>query len=388
MDYGLTELQEEIRSLARRVAEEKVLPERARLDEAEEYPHEIMKSLAKADLMGVYIPEDYGGLGGGCLDLCLAVEELSRVCGAVAVCFAANALGAYPFLLHGSQEQKKKYLPKLASGEMFAAFGLTEPNAGSDAGAIQTTAIPDGDCYVLNGTKQWITNAGVAGVYTIIANCRPERGPRGISAIIVEAGAPGFTVGAKEKKLGIRASATCELHFDNCRVPKENLILKEGMGFRVTMETLNKSRPGIGAQAVGIAQGALEQALEFSTQRIQFGQPVSSFQAVQHMLADMATQIEAARLLVHHAARASDAGDPQAPKLAAMAKVFASDVAMKAAVDGIQICGGAGYMRDYPMEKYMRDAKITQIYEGTNQIQRNVIGIDLVKEFNQRKKKK
>jgi len=388
MDYGLTELQEEIRSLARRIAEEKVLPERARLDEEEEYPHEIMKALAKADLMGVYIPEEYGGLGGGCMELCLAVEELSRVCGAVAVCFAANALGAYPLLLHGTPEQKQKYLPKLASGEMFAAFGLTEPNVGSDAAGIQTTAILDGDEYVLNGTKQWITNAGVAHVYTIIANTRPERGARGISALIVEAGAPGFAVGAKEKKMGIRASSTCELHFENCRVPKENLILKPGFGFRVTMETLNKSRPGIGAQAVGIAQGALEQALEFSTQRVQFGQPVSSFQAVQHMLADIATQIEAARLLVYHAARAADAGDPQAPKLAAMAKVFASDVAMKSTVDALQVCGGTGYMRDYPAEKYLRDAKITQIYEGTNQIQRNVIGQDLVKEFAQGRKKK
>jgi alkylation response protein AidB-like acyl-CoA dehydrogenase len=386
MDYGLTELQEEIRNLARQVAKEKVLPERARLDEEEEYPHEIMKSLAQSDLMGIYIPEEYGGLGGGCLELALAVEELSRVCASVAVCFAANALGAYPFLLHGSDEQKEKYLPKLASGEYYAAFGLTEPNAGSDAGNIETTAIADGDHYVLNGTKQWITNGSVAQVYTIIAKTSLTRGMRGISALIVDRDTPGFTVGAHEKKLGIRASSTTELHFDDCRVPKENLIRKEGMGFRVTMETLNKSRPGIGAQAVGIAQGALDQALEFATERVQFGQPISSFQAIQHMLADMATQTEAARLLVYQAARAGDAGDAQAPKLAAMAKVFASDVAMKVSVDALQVCGGTGYMRDYPVEKFMRDAKITQIYEGTNQIQRNIIALELVKELAKKKK--
>lgn len=381
MDYGLTEIQEEIRSLARRVAQEKILPVRAELDETEEFPHEIMKALAQSDLMGVYIPEEYGGLGGGCFELSLAVEELSSVCGAVAVCFAANALGSYPFLLHGTPEQKEKYLPKLATGEMYAAFGLTEPNAGSDAGNVETTAILDGDHFILNGTKQWITNAGVAHVYTIIANTRPERGARGISALIVDADTPGLTVGAKEKKMGIRASSTCELYFENCRVPKENMILKPGLGFRVTMETLNKSRPGIGAQAVGIAQGALDQALDFATQRIQFGQAVVNFQAVQHMLANMATEIQAARLMVYHSARATDAKDPEAPKLAAMAKVFASDVAMKTAVDAMQVCGGTGYMRDYPMEKYMRDAKITQIYEGTNQIQRNIIGLEIVKEW-------
>ena len=389
MEWELNELQQEIQSLARRVAQEKVLPMRAELDETEKFPFEIMKALAQADLMGVYIPEEYGGLGGGCFELCLAVEEISKVCGSVAVSYAANALGSYPFLLHGSEEMKKKYLPKLASGEMFAAFGLTEPNAGSDAGGVQTTAVSDGNgSYILNGTKQWITNAGVAGVYTVIANAKPERGPRGISAFVVDADTPGFTIGAKEKKLGIRASATCELHFNDVKIPKENLILKEGMGFRVTMDTLNKSRPGIGAQAMGIAQGAFDQAMDFATERIQFGQPVAGFQAVQHMLADMATSIEAARLLVYRAAKAADACAPDAAKLAAMAKVFASDTAMKVTVDALQVCGGTGYMRDYPMEKYMRDAKITQIYEGTNQIQRNVIALDLIKEHAQNKKAK
>jgi alkylation response protein AidB-like acyl-CoA dehydrogenase len=380
MDYGLTEIQEEIRALARRVAQEKILPERARLDEEEEFPHDIIKAMAKSDLMGIYIPEEYGGLGGGAMELCLAVEEFSRVCGSIGVCFAANALGAYPFLLHGTPEQKQKYLPGLASGEIYAAFGLTEPNAGSDAGNVETTAILDGGHYVLNGTKQWITNAGVAHVYTVIANANPARGARGISAFIVDADTPGFTIGKKEKKMGIRSSSTCELHFNDARVPKENLILKEGRGFRVTMDTLDKSRPGVGAQAIGIAQGAYDQAIEFATQRIQFGQPVSSFQAVQHMLADMATAIQAARLLIYHAARASDADDPEGSKLAAMAKVLASDTAMKVTTDALQVCGGTGYMRDYPMEKYMRDAKITQIYEGTNQIQRNVIALELIKE--------
>jgi len=380
MDYGFNELQQMVRDLARKIAEERILPERARLDEEEEYPKEVMKTLSDSDMLGIYIPEEYGGMGGGCMELSIAIEELSKVCGGVAICYAANVLGAYPILLYGTKEQKKKYLPQLATGKMFAAFGLTEPNAGSDAGSVETTAIRDGDTYILNGTKQWITNASEAHVFTIIASTNRDRGARGISAFIVDRDTPGFTIGKKEKKLGIRCSPTCELHFEDCKIARENMLYKENRGFRVTMNTLDKARPGIGAQAVGIAQGALDEAIAFAKNRVQFGQPISSFQAIQHMLADMATQIEAARLLVYHAARAVDCDAKDTAKIAAMAKVFASDVAMKVTVDAIQVCGGTGYMRDYPVEKYMRDAKITQIYEGTNQIQRTIIALALVKE--------
>jgi alkylation response protein AidB-like acyl-CoA dehydrogenase len=385
MDYGFNEFQQEVRNLARQIAEEKVRPERAQLDEEEIYPEEILRVLAASDLFGVYLPEQYGGMGGGCLELSLAIEELSRICGGVAVCYAANALGAYPILLYGTEEQKQKYLQPLSRGEIYAAFALTEPNVGSDAAAIETTARKDGDHYIVNGTKQWITNGGEAQVYTVFVSTGPGRGARGISALIIEKDTPGFTFGKKEKKLGIRASTTRELHFEDVRVPVANLLYKENRGFRVAMDTFDKSRPGIGAQAVGIAQGAMEEAINFARQRVQFGQPVTSFQAIQHMLADMATQIEAARLLVYHAARAVDADAPDASKLSAMAKTFASDVAMRVSVDAIQVCGGSGYMRDFPIEKYMRDAKITQIYEGTNQIQRSIIALELIKEFSRKK---
>ncbi len=386
MDYGFNETQIMIRDLASRIAIEKIKPARAHLDEVEEYPYEIMKELARSDMMGIYISEEYGGLGGGAMELCIATEELSKICGGVAVCFAANALGCYPIILHGTEEQRKKYIPRIASGEHYAAFALTEPNVGSDAGSIETTAREEGDYFILNGTKQWITNGGAANVLTVFASTDPGKGARGISAFIVEKDFPGFIVGSKEKKLGIRCSDTRELRFDNCRVPKENLLGKKNRGFRVAMDTFDKSRPGIGAQAVGIAHGALQEAIEFTRTRIQFGQPVSSFQAVQHMMADCATQIEAARVLVYHAARLVDSNDPEASKVSAMAKCFASDAAMRVTTDAVQLCGGNGYMREYPLEKYMRDAKITQIYEGTNQIQRTIIGLELVKEAAQRKK--
>jgi alkylation response protein AidB-like acyl-CoA dehydrogenase len=380
MNYFLTEEQEMIRDLARRIAREKILPVRAELDEKEEFGWSIMKNLAEADLFGVYLPEEYEGTGGGCFELCLAVEELSRVCGAVAVSFAASALGAFPILLFGNDQQKRKYLPAIARGERLAAFALTEANAGSDAGGIQTTARLAGDEYILNGTKQWITNGGEAETYTVIAMTDKMKGSRGASAFIVERGAPGFEFGKKEKKMGIRSSSTRELVFSDCRIPKENILSREGMGFIVAMKTLDTSRPGIGAQAVGIAQGALDEALDYARERVQFGKPISSFQAVQHMMSDMATQIEAARALVYAAARHVDSGARDISKVSAMAKVFASDVAMKVATDAVQILGGYGYMREYPVEKMMRDAKITQIYEGTNQIQRNVIALELVKE--------
>jgi butyryl-CoA dehydrogenase len=380
MDYFLTEEQTFIRDTARQIAEERVVPARAELDEKEEFPTEIINVMAQSDLFGIFIPEDYGGLGMGTLELCIAVEEISRACLGVSTSYAANALGTYPILLFGTDEQKEKYLPDIAAGKKLVAFGLTEANAGSDAAGIQTTAKLEGDEYVLNGTKQWITNGGEAGIYTIIAISDRAKGARGASAFVVEKGTPGFSFGKKEKKMGIRASATCELVFENCRIPKENIISREGMGFIVAMKTLDASRTGVGAQGVGVAQGALEEAVKFARQRVQFGHPIISFQAVQHMLADMATQVEAARSLVYSVARYADSGTKDVTKESAMAKLFATDTAMRVTTDAVQVMGGSGYMREYPVEKMMRDAKILQIYEGTNQIQRNVIGQALIKE--------
>ncbi|HEX9896124.1 MAG TPA: acyl-CoA dehydrogenase family protein [Dehalococcoidales bacterium] len=378
MEYFLTEQQKTLKSLARRIAEERVLPVRVELDEKEEFPHAIMKDLADSDLFRIFIPEQYDGLGGGSLDLCLVVEELSRVCSAVAVSYAATALGAYAILLYGSEEQKKKYLPQIAGGKL-AAFGLTEPTAGSDASNIKTTAQKTSEGYVLNGTKQFITNGGEADIYTIVALTDKAKGARGASAFIVEKGTPGFTFGKKEKKMGIRASATRELVFRNCLVPTHNLVGREGMGFIIVMRVLDYSRPGIGAQAVGIAQGALEAAVDYTRQRIQFGQPLISLPVVQNRLAEMALQTEAARALVYAVAKTIDSGSKSFTEESAMAKVFASDVAMKVTTDAVQVCGGAGYMRDYPVEKMMRDAKITQIYEGSNDVLRNAIAIELRK---------
>lgn len=385
MDYFLTDEQKMIVDLARKIAEEKVVPVRAELDEKEEFPRKIMEDLAKADLFGIYIPEKYGGFGGGCFENCLAVEQLGRACIGVATTFAASCLGAFPILLFGSEEQKQKYLPEIAGGRKLAAFGLTEAEAGSDAGGIRTTATKDGDDYILNGTKQWITNGGEAEIYTIIALTDREKGMRGASAFIVEKGETGFSFGKKEKKMGLRASSTRELIFDHCRVPKDRLIGREGMGFIVAMKTLVLARPGIGALSVGLSQGALDAAVQYAKERVQFGHPIISFQAVQHMLADMATQTEAGRALVYAVARYIDSNPKDISKVSAMAKLFPSDVAMQVTTDAVQVFGGYGYMKDYPVEKMMRDAKILQIYEGTNQIQRSVIGQALNKEYSRTK---
>lgn len=379
MHYLLTEEQKMIVDICRQIVDERIKPVRAELDEKAEFPWEIIKEIAKSDLFRLFVPEEYEGMGTGIFEVCLATEELSRGDLSVATSFAASGLGLIPINVGGNDEQKKRFLPQLASGEKLAAFGLTEAEAGSDAGAIRTTAVKDGDHYILNGTKQWITNGGEADIYTIFAMTNPEKGARGASAIIVEKGTPGFEFGKKEEKLGIRASATRELIFTDCRVPVENLLGREGMGFIIAMKTFNESRPAVGAQAVGVAQGALEEALEYSKIRKQFGAPISSFQAIQHMLADMATSLEAARSLVYHTARVIDSGDKNASRLSAMSKLFASDMAMKVTTDAVQILAGYGYMREYPVEKMMRDAKITQIYEGTNQIQRNVIALDMIK---------
>ncbi len=385
MEYGLTEEQKEIVELTRKIVKEKVLPARAELDEKEEFPWEIMNILADAGLFGIYIPEKYGGLGFGNLENCLAIEEISKYCIGVSVSFAASGLGAYPILLYGNEEQKKKYLPPIASGKKIAAFGLTESGAGSDAAAIRTTAVKDGNEYVINGVKQWITNGGEAEIYSVIVKTDKTKGPRGASAFIIEKDTPGFTFGKKEKKLGIRTSATRELVFEDCRVPKENMIAREGMGFIVTMKTFDQTRPGIAIQGVGLAQGALDAVIEYARERKTFGKPIIAHQAVQHMIADMATEIEAARALTYLAARTADNNSKDLSKVSSMSKLFATDVAMRVTTDVVQIFGGYGYMRDYPVEKMMRDAKILQIYEGTNQIQRNVIGQHLIKEGASRK---
>lgn len=379
LEYFLTEQQKTIKGLARRIAEERVLPVRAALDEKEEFPWDIVTDLADADMFRVFLPEEYEGLGGGCLDLCLVIEELSRVCSGVALTYAASALGSLPLLEYGTKDQKQKYLPDIASGKKLAAFALTEATAGSDASAIKTTAQREGEGYVLNGTKQFITNGGEAEIYTVIALTNKERGARGASAFLVEKDTPGFSFGKKEKKMGIRASSTRELVFRNCLVPKENMIGKEGMGFIMTMKILDRSRPGIGAQAVGLGQGALEAAVAYAQQRVQFGHPVIALPAVQNMLADMAIQVEAARALVYTVARTIDSGARNFTEESAMTKVFASDMAMKVTTDAVQVFGGAGYMKDYPVEKMMRDAKIMQIYEGTNEVLRTAIAIELRK---------
>jgi butyryl-CoA dehydrogenase len=381
MDYFLSEEQKMIVDLCKKIAQEKIKPVRQHYDEIEEFPWPIVEEMAKTDLFRIYIPEEYGGLGGSIFNLCLAVEELSKVDGAIALCLAGTALGTFPILLFGTEEQKKKYLPDIAAGKRLTAFALTEPQAGSDATAIKTTAIKEADTYRLNGTKCFITNAGEAEIYTVIALTSPGRGVRGLSAFIVEKDTPGFTFGKKEKKLGIRASPTRELIFQDCRIPKENLLGKEGQGFIVALKTLYVSRPGVAAQAVGIAQGALDEAINYARQRVQFGQAIIHFQAIQHLLADLATQVEAARALVYSTARMIDA-DPEkrVTKESAMSKLFASETAMKVTTEAVQIFGGYGYMQEYPVEKMMRDAKITQIYEGTNQIQRNEIALALIKE--------
>jgi len=386
MDYLLTEEQKMIRDLCRQIGEEKIKPVRAHYDETEEFPWEVVKVFAESDLMGIFIPQEYGGMGYGVMELSVAIEELSRFCGGITLALAGTGLGTFPIILFGNEEQKKTYLPRIAKGEWLAAFAITEANAGSDASGIETTAVKDGDSYILNGTKQWITNGGEAEVYTVIAMTNKTKGARGASAFIVRKDTPGFTFGKKEKKLGIRASATRELVFQDCRVPAANMLGKEGMGFIVTMKTFDASRPGVAAQALGIAQGALDEAIAYVRTRVQFGKPIASFQAVQHMLAEMATQIEAARALIYATSRMYDAGAKDTSKESSMSKLMASEVAMKVTTDAVQIFGGYGYMKDYPVEKMMRDAKITQIYEGTSQIQRNVIGLKLIQEAASRKK--
>jgi len=372
---------QEYRERAREVAEKFVRPVAAELDRTGEYPWSVVEALRDAELMGIWIPEEYGGGGAGVLDLCVVVEELSRACGGVGVAYAVNALGSFPIILGGTEEQRLRFLPPVASGEKLIAFGLSEKASGSDAGSLRTRATRDGDGWVIDGDKKWNTNGNAASFYTVYASTRPDRGSRGISAFLVEKGTPGFEIGKREDLMGIRCVPVHELHFRGCRVPEDHLLGGvEGKGFGNAMMTLDRARPGVAAQALGLAQGAMDWALRYTAERQQFGQSVLSFQSTQFRLADMATEIEAARQLVYSAARVIDEGHAGASKYAAMCKVFASDLAMRVTTEAVQMFGGYGYCRDYPIEKYMRDAKITQIYEGANQIQRLVIGRALTKE--------
>jgi len=385
MNYFLTEQQEEIVRLTREIAEKEIVPVRSRLDRDEIFPRDILRILGDAGLMGVFVPEAYGGLGLGMMELCLVTEELSRACLGVSTSYGAIALGTLPVLLAGSEEMKARVLPKVATGEWLAAFCLTEAEAGSDAFAMRTRAVRDGGEYVINGTKQWITNGGEADFYTVVAMTDPARGGRGATAFLVEADRPGLSFGKREDKLGIRASATREVIFDNVRVPEANRIGREGMGFLVTVRTLERARVAVGAQGVGLAAAALEAALAYASERKQFGKPIAAFQAVGHMLADMAMKVESARALLYATARTIDGGTGDFAMESSMVKVVGSDVAMSVTVDAVQIFGGYGYMREYPVEKMLRDAKILQIYEGTNQIQRNEIAACLIKHAAQRR---
>ncbi len=376
----LTKQNIEFMERARELAERHVRPIAVKHDVEQTYPWEFQRAVKDAGLSGVWIPKEYGGAGGSVLDLCLVVEQISRACGGMGVAYAVNALGSFPILLGGTDDQKARWLTGIASGDKLISFGLSEKDAGSDAGSMTTKADRDGDEFVINGEKKWNTGGAVASYNTIFAVTQPGRGARGISAFVVEAGTPGYRVGKSEDKMGIRCVPVVEIHLENCRVKKEQMLGAEGQGFRHAMMTLDLARPGVAAQALGLAQGAFELAVEYTGKRKQFGQSINSFQGIQWMLADMGTQIEAARTLIHTAARAADAKAKDVSKLSAMCKLFATDVAMMVTTNAVQLFGGYGYCKDYPIEKYMRDAKITQIYEGTNQIQRLVIARSILRE--------
>jgi alkylation response protein AidB-like acyl-CoA dehydrogenase len=371
--YELTEEHIMLRNMVREIAQEKVAPRAAEIDEKAEWPWDIVEVLAAADLFGLPFPEQYGGTGTDLLSFLIVIEELSKACASTGLMIAVQGLGSFPIVIAGSDEQKQRWFPRLAKGEHIAAFGLTEPGAGSDAGGIRTRAVRDGDSYILNGQKNFISHAGVAHIYTVFAAVDPSKGARGQAAFVVEKDTPGFTIGKMEHKMGIRASPTGELIFEDCRIPASNLLGKEGEGFKIAMQTLDKSRPGIAAQALGIAQGAIDFAAKYATERTQFGQPISNFQGIQFMIADMETKVAAARELVYKAGCLLERGDREATKYSAMCKMFASDVAMEVTTDAVQVLGGYGYIKEYPVERMMRDAKITQIYEGTNQVQRLVV---------------
>jgi butyryl-CoA dehydrogenase len=374
-------LSDELAAKAREIAEKHVRPAAAKYDKAQEYNWDAARAVAQAGLFRTFVPKEYGGYGAGILALARVTEELARADSGFGVAFAVNALGSFPILVGGTEEQKNRWLPPIASGEKFVAFCLSEKFAGSDAGGLSVTAQEDGDHYVICGEKKWTTNGGVADIYSVFCVTDPSSKSRRISAIVVEKGTPGFTIKKVEDKMGIRCVPVVETHFDHVRVPKRNLIgERPGMGFKHAMMTLDLARPGVAAQAVGAAQGALDLANVYAQRRQQFGVPISNHQMVQKMLADMAMKTEAARWLVYAAASAADAQSPKVSQQAAMAKCFATDVAMDVATDAVQIFGGYGYMEDYPIAKFFRDAKILQIYEGTNQIQRIVIARSLIRD--------
>jgi butyryl-CoA dehydrogenase len=380
-DIKFTPLCEELASKAREIAEKYVRPSAAKYDKAQEYNWDAARAVAQAGLFRTFVPKEYGGHGAGLVALARVTEELARADSGFGVAFAVNALGSFPIILGGTEEQKKRWLPAIANGDKMVAFCLSEKFAGSDAGGLSVRAIEDGDHYVICGEKKWTTNGGVADIYSVFCVTDPTSKSRRISAIVVEKGTPGFSVKKVEDKMGIRCVPVVETHFDHVRVPKSNLIgERPGVGFKHAMMTLDQARPGVAAQAVGAAQGALDLAVVYSARRQQFGVPISNHQMVQKMLADMAMKTEAARWLVYAAAAAVETGSPATSKMAAMAKCFATDVAMEVATDAVQVFGGYGFMEDYPIAKCFRDAKILQIYEGTNQIQRIVISRHLIKE--------
>ena len=378
-DFYLTAEQREMRDLVRAIARDRIAPRAALVDETEAYPEEGLKLLGDQGLMGLYIPEAYGGTDMGTLAFCLAVEEIAWACAASATIYLVQYAGGWPIVAAGSAEQKRRYLPRLASGEITAAFSLSEPGAGSDAAALATRAVRKGDRYVLNGTKLWVSNGSKASVITLFATVDSGRGKGGVTAFLLEPTFTGFSVGKLERKLGIRGSPTAALHLSDCEVPVENRLGEEGDGYKIALRVLDGSRPAVGAEAVGIAQAALDAAVGYSKERHQFGQPIGAFQGVQFMLADMAIAVHGARLMVHHAASLVDRGAAATALESSMAKCFAADTAMKVATDAVQIFGGYGYTREYPVERFMRDAKITQIYEGTNQIQRIVIAREIAR---------
>ena len=377
--FSVTEDHRAVREAVREIAEREILPWAAEVDENERYPVEAQKALEASGFGAVHIPEEYGGAGADAVATVIVIEEVARVCASSSLIPAVNKLGSMPIILSASEELKQQVLPSIAAGEAMISYALSEREAGSDAAAMRTRATADGDDWILNGTKCWITNAGISSWYTVMAVTDPDKRSNGISAFVVHKDDPGFEVGSKERKLGIKGSPTREIHFVNCRIPGMRIIGKPGTGFKTALSTLDHTRPTIGAQAVGIAQGALDVAIAYVKERKQFGKKLAEFQALQFMIADMAMEIEAARTLVYQAAAATERGDANKGFLASAAKCLASDVAMKVTVDAVQLLGGAGYTRDFPVERMMRDAKITQIYEGTNQVQRLVMARSLLR---------
>jgi alkylation response protein AidB-like acyl-CoA dehydrogenase len=376
--FWLSDEERQTRDLTRAISREQVAPRAAQVDEAELYPAESLGQLAQAGLMGLYVPEAYGGAGLGALAFCCAVEEIAWACASTAVIYLVQYAAGYPIVSHGTDAQKRRYLPRLAAGEITAALSISEPGAGSDAASMTTTAVRKGDRYLLNGSKMWVTNGSHAGVITLFATVDRTRGHKGVTAFLVEPTFPGFALGKLERKMGIRGSPTVAIHLTDCEVPVDNRLGEEGEGFRVALGALDRSRPAVGGQAVGIAQAALDAAVGYARERRQFDRPIAEFQGIQFMLADMAMQVHASRLLVHHAAALMDRGVTGTALESSMAKCFAADAAMRVATDAVQVFGGYGYTREFPVERFMRDAKITQIYEGTNQIQRVVIARDLL----------